>query len=139
MSKSQEHNSNSVTANKDVSGGCHCGAVRFVAKVPDDTVVLTCNCSICAMTGFQHLIVKHEAFTLLSGENQLTSYKFNTQQANHLFCSICSIKSYYQPRSHPDSWSINTNCIDDFDVHNWRLERFDGQNWEQAKEQLDDT
>lgn len=133
MFKSQE----CKTTHVQVSGGCHCGAVKFKAKVPKDTVVLACNCSICRMTGFQHLIVRHEDFELTSGKERLSSYQFNTKQANHLFCSICGIKSFYQPRSHPGSWSINTNCLDDFKAENWPIKNFDGQNWEQAKERLD--
>jgi hypothetical protein len=35
-----------------------------------------CNCSICSKTGFLHLIVPHGDFTLLSGRESLTSYRF---------------------------------------------------------------
>jgi hypothetical protein len=38
-------------------GGCHCGAVRFAVDAPARVTVSECNCSICAMTGFLHLIV----------------------------------------------------------------------------------
>jgi hypothetical protein len=81
-----------------VQGGCHCKAVRFEAEVPRAVEVLDCNCSICAATGFRHLIVPHEDFRLLSGGEALTSYRFGTGAANHLFCSVCGIKSFYQPR-----------------------------------------
>lgn len=136
MTKSQEHNASSTSSLINVTGGCHCGAVRFSAHVPHDSVVLACNCSICAMTGFQHLIVKHQAFNLVQGEDKLSSYRFNTQQANHLFCAVCGIKSFYQPRSHPNSWSININCIDNYAAEDWTIEPFDGQNWQQAKRGL---
>ena len=56
-----------------VAGGCHCGAVRFDATVPNSPELLDCNCSICARTGFLHLIVRHSDFALLSGKDDLAS------------------------------------------------------------------
>ena len=117
-----------------ITGGCHCGAVRFAAEVPAAVEVLDCNCSICAATGFRHLIVPHGDFRLLSGAEALTSYRFGTDAANHLFCSVCGIKSFYQPRSHPDSWSVNANCLDE--PVELAVEPFDGANWEQAAAKL---
>ena len=136
MGKNQELNSARQKEMREIVGGCHCQAIRFRARVTVDTVVLNCNCSICSMTGFQHLIVKHHDFELLSGEEHLTKYQFNTGQAEHLFCDRCGVKSFYQPRSHPDCWSINTHCVDRFNPDEWTINDFDGQNWEQAKQEL---
>jgi hypothetical protein len=111
------------------TGGCHCGAVRFEAEVPQATEVLDCNCSICARTGFRHLIVPHGDFRLLSGEASLTSYRFGTGAAEHLFCGVCGVKSFYQPRSHPEAWSVNLNALDDVSGLNIAFARFDGRNW----------
>jgi hypothetical protein len=120
----------------EVSGGCHCGAVRFTATMPDPPVpALACNCSICSMTGFLHVMVPHDEFELLSGEDVLTSYRFGSSVADHLFCSNCGVKSFYQPRSHPDAWSVNVNCLDA--APELSVEQFDGRNWEQAKARLD--
>ena len=116
-----------------VSGGCHCRAVRFDAEVPADVEALECNCSICSATGFLHLIVPHSDFRLLSGEEALTSYRFGMGAANHLFCSICGIKSFYQPRSHPDAWSVNLNALDDPSALEVTVRTFDGRNWEEAR------
>ena len=93
-----------------VEGGCHCRDIRFRCELPDPPVAaLSCNCSICSATGFLHVIVPHEAFELLSGCDGLTSYRFGTGAAEHLFCKRCGIKSFYQPRSPPDCWSVNAN------------------------------
>ena len=117
-------------------GGCHCGAVRFAAELPPEPVpALDCNCSICRSTGFLHIVVPHGDFSLLSGRDRLTSYRFGTGAAEHLFCSVCGVKSFYQPRSHPDAWSVNAHCLDDeLDL---AIEHFDGKNWEHAKAALD--
>jgi hypothetical protein len=120
-----------------IAGGCHCRAVRFEAEVAEAVTVLDCNCSICAATGFLHLIVPHADFRLLSGEEALTSYRFGTGAANHLFCSVCGIKSFYQPRSHPKAWSVNLNALDDVSGLDVTVQPFDGRDWENAAAALD--
>ena len=118
------------------SGGCHCGAVRFVATLPDPPVAaLECNCSICAMTGFIHIIVPHADFRLNEGADTLTSYRFGSGLAEHLFCARCGIKSFYQPRSHPEAWSVNAYCLDEPVA--LAIEQFDGRDWDKAKDALD--
>jgi len=111
-------------------GGCHCGAVAFEVLVPDELEVLDCNCSICAMTGYLHLIVPRDSFRLVKGEDMLSRYEFNTMTAKHLFCSKCGIKSFYVPRSHPSSYSVNARCLEPSAVRSMRVTPFDGQNWE---------
>ena len=120
-----------------ISGGCHCGAVRFEAEVPAEVEILDCNCSICSATGFLHLMVPHCDFTLRAGEAALTSYRFGSGAADHLFCRICGIKSFYQPRSHPDCWSVNLNALDSRDGLRIAIRHFDGRDWERAKLELD--
>lgn len=122
-----------------VQGGCHCGAVRFEATVPRAVRLLACNCSMCAKTGFLHMIVPHADFRLLSGADQLSSYRFGTGAAEHLFCSTCGIRSFYQPRSHPEAWSVDFRCLDQDDEIQAEIEDFDGRNWEQARAGLTDT
>jgi hypothetical protein len=112
-------------------GGCHCGAVRFEVQAPARLTVQSCNCSICAKTGFLHLIVSAADFTLLSGGEALSHYRFNTGTAEHLFCRVCGVKSYYVPRSNPDGFSVNFRCLDAGTVETVEIEEFDGQNWEQ--------
>ena len=87
------------------------------------------------MTGFLHIIVRHEDFRLERGAEALTSYRFGTGTAEHLFCSICGVKSFYQPRSHPEAWSVNAHCLDDPPA--LAIEQFDGKNWERSKAALD--
>ena len=115
-----------------IQGGCHCRAVRFEADVPETGEVLDCNCSICSMTGFRHLMVPHADFRLLSGESSLASYRFGTGAAEHLFCCTCGVKSFYQPRSHPEAWSVNVNALDGTEGLTMTVRAFDGRNWESS-------
>ena len=118
------------------AGGCHCGAVRFEVRAPARLTVQRCNCSMCARTGFEHLIVAAADFRLLRGEDQLSCYTFNTGVARHLFCKVCGIKSFYVPRSNPDGFSVNLRCLDPGTVAQVIYEDFDGQNWERAGHSL---
>jgi hypothetical protein len=120
-----------------LAGGCHCAAVRFAIAVEQPVSVLDCNCSICAKTGFLHLIVPHQEFSLLSGSENLCSYRFGSGAAEHLFCRACGIKSFYQPRSHPQAWSVNFRCLDPGHEIDPEVRYFDGRNWEQARTELD--
>ena len=119
-----------------VQGGCHCRAVRFEAEVTQQVELLQCNCSICAPTGYLHCIVPHTDFTLLQGQDALTSYRFGTGKAEHLFCKVCGVKSFYQPRSHPDSWSVHFACLDAGHGISAQIVTFDGQNWEAASKKV---
>lgn len=119
-----------------VEGGCHCKSVRFEAVVPRAVEILDCNCSICTMTGFRHLIVPHGDFRLLSGGDGLGRYRFGTGAAEHLFCATCGVKSFYQPRSHPEAWSVNLNALDDTSGLTVTVTQFDGRNWEEAARNL---
>jgi hypothetical protein len=112
------------------SGGCHCGRVRFTVRAPAELKVAQCNCSICSKTGFLHLLVPASQFTLLSGAEVLHDYQFNTGTAHHLFCTVCGVKSYYVPRSHPDGFSINVRCLDEGTVKAIHVSEIDGRNWE---------
>ncbi|MGB3625387.1 MAG: GFA family protein [Henriciella sp.] len=118
-------------------GGCHCQAIRFEADLPRHVEVEDCNCSICAMSGNDHIIVPASRFRLLKGENHLIEYRFNTGRARHLFCSICGIKSFYVPRSNPDGFGITWRCLDAWETLDAQIDTFDGQNWEANAARLD--
>ena len=117
-------------------GGCHCGAVRFEVDAPVDPVVHECNCSICSKSGYLHLIVPRARFRLLSGREQLTTYTFGTGIAQHLFCKVCGIKSFYVPRSNPDGFSVNLRCLDEGTLGTVTVEPFDGRHWEASVARL---
>lgn len=109
-------------------GGCHCGRVRFELQAPAQLQALDCNCSICRMSGFLHLIVPASQFRLLSGADALVEYTFNTGAARHRFCRHCGIKSFYIPRSHPDGIDVNVRCLDPGTVTQLTVTDFDDGN-----------
>ncbi len=111
-------------------GGCHCRRVRFEVDAPARLQVQDCNCSLCRMSGFLHLIVPASRFRLLSGAGDLSEYTFNTGVAKHRFCRACGVKSFYIPRSNPDGVDVNARCLDPGTVESLDIEAFDGVRWE---------
>ena len=116
-------------------GGCHCGAVRFSVEVAEPAEIERCNCSICSMSGFLHLIVPQNDFAILQGEELLSTYTFNSGVARHYFCRNCGIKSFYVPRTNPDGIDVNVNCLDR-PPEKMVIVEFDGRNWEQNAHKL---
>ncbi|MGJ8693114.1 MAG: GFA family protein [Thalassotalea sp.] len=116
-------------------GSCHCGAITFEITTDNTVEVENCNCSICSKSGYLHLIIPLTKFKLLTGENQLSTYTFNSGIAKHTFCRTCGIKPFYIPRSNPDGIDINVNCLDTKPA-NINVVNFDGKNWEKNAETL---
>jgi hypothetical protein len=110
-------------------GSCHCGRVRFRVR-GDLANTVDCNCSMCTKKGFLHLIVQPDAFQLLQGGDELTTYRFNTGVAKHTFCRHCGIHPFYVPRSHPDKIDVNVRCLAGVDAAQLTPRPFDGRNWE---------
>jgi hypothetical protein len=81
------------------SGSCHCGAVTF--RVDTDIVELTtCDCSLCTRKNALMTKVHESALTIVSGQDVLSLYQWNTRRAQHYFCSRCaSIRSTASARS----------------------------------------
>lgn len=121
---------------RQASGGCHCGRVAFTVTFADPPELLDCNCSICAKTGFLHLIVSAADFTLGRGADALTDYRWGSGTARHLFCAMCGIKSFYVPRTHPDGFSVNWRTLNGVEDVQPVIRAFDGQQWENANKAL---
>ncbi len=119
-----------------LQGGCHCGRVRFEVTCDADILADECNCSICRMSGYLHLLVAKDEFKLLQGQDALETYRFNSGIAQHFFCRDCGIKSFYVPRSHPDGVSVNVNCLDRAGLASVTVTPFDGENWEKNVHKL---
>lgn len=111
------------------AGACHCGAVTFEVEAPKHLEVEDCNCSICSKSGFIHLIVPLSQFKLLTGEDKIKIYTFNTGVAKHTFCKVCGIKSFYTPRSNPDGIDVNVRCLKT-QAKSIKVIKFDGKNWQ---------
>src|ERR1044071_4007229 len=79
-------------------GSCHCGRVRFSVEAELDHVRV-CDCSICRRRGALNHRVAEADLQVLSGWEELSSYKFHTQQATDYFCRVCGIQPFRRPRT----------------------------------------
>lgn len=87
-------------------GSCHCGAVRFrIAGTIDE--LTTCDCSLCVARNALMAKVPETALTLISGEDALTLYQWNTRRAKHYFCNRCGIYVFHRKRAAPDHFGVN--------------------------------
>jgi hypothetical protein len=97
----------------DVNGACHCGAVRFKAHLPQGLAsARRCTCSICRMRGAVAVTASKDGFELVSGEEYLATYRFNTSVAEHHFCTACGIYTHHKRRSNPNEYGVNAACIE---------------------------
>ncbi|XP_077449342.1 centromere protein V [Stigmatopora argus] len=116
------------------TGGCHCGAVRFEVWSSPNLHVFDCNCSVCTKKQNRHFIVPKSNFTLVQGDDHLTTYTFNTHIAKHTFCKKCGVQSFYTPRSNPDGYGVAPHCLDPGTVKSITVETFLGDKWEESME-----
>ena len=93
-------------------GGCHCGAVRFRANLPEGWKPHLCDCTLCGMKGNVMVDVPLTGLEITKGEDNLTLYTFNTGVAKHRFCKTCGIHPFHQLRSEPDKFGVNAVCLD---------------------------
>lgn len=115
------------------TGGCHCGAVRFEAEV-DPTVGGMCNCTVCTKIAWVGAILEPAAFTLLQGEDSLSTYEWGGRISQRKFCKHCGCHCFafgHLEVLGGDYVSINLNCVDDFDLSKVKLSYMDGRhnNW----------
>ena len=68
--------------NKTLTGGCHCGQVRFECTT-DLAMITACNCSICTKKGLHFTFLAPQSFRLRAGEDNLKEYLFNKHAIRH--------------------------------------------------------
>lgn len=98
---------------KTYEGQCHCGAVRYTAVTALESMG-DCNCSRCRRVGWVLQSLPASNFTLRSGEDNLTLYRFNTEKIDHLFCKTCGIESFARGQDGQGNKMvmINVNCLE---------------------------
>jgi hypothetical protein len=109
-------------------GGCQCGAVRYKVEINLDESI-TCNCSRCQKLGSVLAFTSRDKFKLLSGEENLTEFLFNTHKIRHLFCKTCGIQSfsYSEMPNGTLMAAINANCLDGVEPRQLNSQPFNGR------------
>ena len=106
---------------------CHCGAVQLEVET-DLSNIKQCNCSICKRKNAKMNLIPKESIKITKGEDNLTSYKFNTMKAEHFFCKTCGIYTHHNRRTDPNGVGINIGCIDEIDPFEYKAGFVDMKN-----------
>ncbi len=93
---------------------CHCGVVELEVET-DFENIKQCNCSICKRKNAKMNLIPKECIKIAKGEDNLTSYKFNTMKAEHFFCKTCGLYTHHNRSTDPNGVGINIGCIDEID------------------------
>lgn len=111
------------------AGSCQCGAVRFEVGLDLSTGTIRCNCISCTKTGWWSMVVKPEAFRLVSGQESLRD--FSRSEASHArFCGVCGIRVFSHgnvPELGGAYYSVNLNCLDGVDFAGVPVNYLDGR------------
>ncbi|MPW27558.1 GFA family protein [Agarivorans sp. B2Z047] len=92
---------------------CHCGSVVLELTLPNGIEnPRRCDCSICRRKGAIVGSVDLSGIQILKGKEFLKLYQFNTNTANHYFCSNCGIYTHHQRRSNPNEYGFNIGCLE---------------------------
>ena len=112
-----------------LDGSCHCGQVRFTVTLTEGFAsARRCSCSICRMRGAVAVTSTPEHFNLMTGAEQLATYRFNTRTAEHHFCRNCGIYTHHRRRSNQGQLGINVACLAGVSPFDFRqVVVFDGQ------------
>ena len=106
---------NETTAEMVVQGQCHCGAVRFTAKIKGGlSSARRCDCSMCLMRGAVAVSAALDDFEITQGADKLSLYQFNTRVAEHYFCATCGIYTHHKRRSNPNEYGVNLACLEGY-------------------------
>jgi hypothetical protein len=104
-----------------LNGSCHCGAVKFTVTLTEGFAsARRCTCSICRMRGAVAVTSTPDAFHITHGEDKLATYRFNTNTAEHHFCSRCGIYTHHKRRSNPNQLGVNVACLESISPFDFR-------------------
>ncbi len=70
-------------------------------------------------------MIPKNSIKITKGKDNLSSYKFNTMNAEHFFCKTCGIYTHHNRRSDPNGAAINIGCIDAINPFDYEAEFID--------------
>jgi len=111
-------------------GSCHCGKVAFEVEANLQQAI-ECNCSHCSRKGYLLTFAPREALTILRGEENLSTYTFNTHTIRHRFCATCGCAPFGEGRKPTGeaTAAINIRCLEDVDPSRLTIVPVDGRSF----------
>lgn len=109
-------------------GGCQCGRVQFEVEGELEQVI-ECNCSMCRKRASLLWFVPRQQLRLLTQEQDLATYTFNTHKIQHHFCGNCGIHTFGEgmdPAGNATA-AVNVRCLENIDLAKLQIHQFDGR------------
>ena len=70
------------------------------------------------------------SLSVTAGADLISTYTWNTQEAQHYFCKVCGIYTHHAMRGEIGTVGVNMACIHDFDIYALgNVEVGDGKTW----------
>ncbi|TVY83332.1 Centromere protein V [Lachnellula suecica] len=121
------------------TGACQCGAVQYTVTLKHPFPkypVNACSCSMCTRNGYLFVYPKRKDFEITQGEDNLTSYTFNSHTRPHMFCKTCGssllidFRKSEQGETDPrkDIIALNVRNFVGIDLDALEYTYFDGRN-----------
>ena len=109
-------------------GSCRCGAVAFVVEI-DLEPVTECKCCICRRKGHLLAFAPRGALNVLQGEENLSTYTFNSHRIQHRFCATCGVATFGEGRKPTGeaTAAINVRCLEDVELSDPKITPFNGR------------
>jgi hypothetical protein len=98
-----------------LTGGCHCGAIRFTAVIDLDAPTISCNCSILTKSRARLAPIPKTDFLLESGDDFITEYRFGARGITHCFCRQCGVKRHGRvmgESGEDELIAVSVQCLD---------------------------
>jgi hypothetical protein len=96
---------------------CHCGSV--VLEIDTDQPLgpyFRCNCSLCYRKSAVMGAAPRSAVKVVKGADLLSTYSWNTHEAQHHFCRRCGIYTHHVMRGETTTVGLNMACVEGIDV-----------------------
>ena len=109
-------------------GSCHCGHIAFEVE-GTLTGAMACNCSLCQRKGSLMWFVPRERLTLLTPDDNASTYTFNKHVIRHRFCPTCGVHPYGEapdPKGNQMA-AINIRCLEGIELDKIPLTHHDGR------------
>lgn len=103
-------------------GSCHCGGLRFEAKVDLAEGIRKCNCSFCWKAGYRKSFTADDAVRIVSGPGSVRDYRAQPSAwpggcIHHYMCPNCGVhavsRGYLEKEMGGWFWAVNVACLDD--------------------------
>ncbi len=98
-------------------GSCHCAGVRFEINTDQPLgPYFKCNCSLCSRKSAVMGAAPRDSLRITQGADLISTYTWNTHEAQHYFCKVCGIYTHHVMRGETTTVGLNMACIEGFDV-----------------------